>query len=74
MGPAHAPRAVWREGEGDPPQGPAGRILNAAKAKRQEVTASDLPGERVMEGMDRAANARKERAGHRAEGWRREDG
>ena len=72
--PGNAPRAVWREGEGDPPQGPAGRTLAAAKAKGEAVTASDLPGERVMEGMERAANARMERAGHRAEGRNREDG
>ena len=59
---------VWTEGEGDPPQVPAERILTAAKAKRKEVTASDLPGGRVMEGMERAASARRERARHRAEG------
>ena len=72
--PGRAPRAVWREGEGDPPQGPAGRTLAAAKAKGEEVTASDLPGGRVMEGMERAASARMEGAGHRAEGRKREDG
>ena len=72
--PGHAPRAVWREGEGDPPHGPAGRILTAAKAKGEAVTASDLPGERAMEGIERAANARMEGVGHRAEGRKREDG
>ena len=65
--PGHAPRAVWREGEGEPPQGPAGRTLAAAKAKEEAVTAIDLQGGRAMEGIERAANARMEEAGHRTE-------